>query len=411
MTKKDNRQHKKAIPSHGNSFFIHKGHARLATIIIVVAGIMASSLLFVRDMPDISNTPRLLSMAISVALLYGLVAARGGGSAIRHSLLTCWLPLLLFVVWQMASIGWATNKGEALYDASRWLLAAAVVVLAENLASRKPAHAVVLLAPLSAVVFIISASVALVQVAELGDLSWNSRYSVASIHTHKGTFAMLVMLTTLFPLMHMLLFRRRRWFYLTLLLAQLATILFLQARAVLLAAVVMALVALFLWLSSFVRCTAKPTPADLQYRHVRLSTLLLTLLLGVAIVAGCRWFAFRELSGPDQSGGLRSNASIYERQSLWRMTFRMVDDRPLTGCGTGNWKVCYPNAGVEDVFSIDVLDFVFVRPHNDYLKVLSETGYVGLFLLLLPVGMLAVGVWRNTGRRGKSRKLFELNTM
>ena len=72
------------------------------------------------------------------------------------------------------------------------------------------------------------------------------------------------------------------------------------------------------------------------------------------------------------------------------MTFHMVDNKPWLGCGVGNWKICHPNVSTQDVFSIDVLDHAFVRPHNDYLRILSETGYIALFLLLFSMCYMLV---------------------
>lgn len=63
--------------------------------------------------------------------------------------------------------------------------------------------------------------------------------------------------------------------------------------------------------------------------------------------------------------------------------------------GAGNRKVCHPEASTRDPFSVDVLDLTFVRPHNDYLRVLAETGCAGLALLLLS---LASPVARALGR-------------
>lgn len=50
---------------------------------------------------------------------------------------------------------------------------------------------------------------------------------------------------------------------------------------------------------------------------------------------------------------------------------------------------------------MDVLDFRFVRPHNEYLNILAETGLVGLLLFLLAAAGLTVGLARPSqpGRR------------
>ena len=374
----------KAIPHRGDSLFY----------LVSIVGILVSTLLISPNLADISNMPRFIALAatLSAFILVHIVVRckRGSGTTAE-----CGGLLLPFLLWQFASIVWATNKGEAIYDASRWLMAAMVVLVSAHCYRRHPAKTVVLLARLSAIVFIASAGVALVQVSELDGLTWDSRYSVVSLFTHKGTFAMMVLLTMVLPLMHIVMMRRRRWLYVALVVSQLAMLVLLQARAVLLALVAMIVAVVIFYIISFSQ-NAKGTPSFSQnaksslygnsgaWKRALLSVAA-ALVMGVAIVGACRWFAFKELPGPDQSGGLLSNASLYERQALWRTTFRMVDESPALGCGVGNWKICYPKVGTADIFSVDVLDFVFVRPHNEYLRLLSETGYIGLFLLLLPI--------------------------
>ena len=379
----------KAIPHRGDSLFY----------LVSIVGILVSTLLISPNLADISNMPRFIALAATLSaffLVHIVVCCKRGSGTTAE----CGGLLFPFLLWQFASIVWATNKGEAIYDASRWLMAAMVVLVSAHCYRRHPAKTVVLLARLSAIVFIASAGVALVQVSELDGLTWDSRYSVVSLFTHKGTFAMMVLLTMVLPLMHIVMMRRRRWLYVALVVSQLAMLVLLQARAVLLALVAMIVAVVIFYFFSFSQ-NAKGSMTFSQnakgslygnsgaWKRALLSVAA-ALVMGVAIVGACRWFAFKELPGPDQSGGLLSNASLYERQALWRTTFRMVDESPALGCGVGNWKICYPKVGTADIFSVDVLDFVFVRPHNEYLRLLSETGYIGLFLLLLPIAFMFV---------------------
>lgn len=68
------------------------------------------------------------------------------------------------------------------------------------------------------------------------------------------------------------------------------------------------------------------------------------------------------------------------RIKIWELTGEMIKERPLKGVGAGNWKIesRYYFAGYN--FSKEQLNWL--RPHNDYLWVLSEKGIFGILLFL-----------------------------
>jgi O-antigen ligase len=72
------------------------------------------------------------------------------------------------------------------------------------------------------------------------------------------------------------------------------------------------------------------------------------------------------------------------RSDLWTIGLRMVEDKPMTGVGAGNFPVSSihyliePGTIVRDELVVDVPK----QTHNIYLQVLSELGLVGLTLFL-----------------------------
>ena len=65
------------------------------------------------------------------------------------------------------------------------------------------------------------------------------------------------------------------------------------------------------------------------------------------------------------------------RIGYWRGTLEMVKGAPVSGVGVGNWKIEIPkyyNASHP------------VRPHNDFLWILAETGGIGLLIYLALIG-------------------------
>lgn len=100
-------------------------------------------------------------------------------------------------------------------------------------------------------------------------------------------------------------------------------------------------------------------------------------LLGGLAVAG-----LLALSGPVQKR-LMDPANLQIRQVFWDHSFQMQAEHPLTGVGPGQWRIYFPKYGLEGM-NPSVAEGITseVRPHNDFIWVLSEMGYVGLALFL-----------------------------
>ena len=100
-------------------------------------------------------------------------------------------------------------------------------------------------------------------------------------------------------------------------------------------------------------------------------------LLGGLAVAG-----LLALSGPVQKR-LMDPANLQIRQVFWDHSFQMQAEHPLTGVGPGQWRIYFPKYGLEGM-NPSVAEGVTseVRPHNDFIWVLSEMGYIGLALFL-----------------------------
>ena len=100
-------------------------------------------------------------------------------------------------------------------------------------------------------------------------------------------------------------------------------------------------------------------------------------LLGGLAVAG-----LLALSGPVQKR-LMDPANLQIRQVFWDHSFQMHAEHPFTGVGPGQWRIYFPKYGLEGM-NPSVAEGVTseVRPHNDFIWVLSEMGYAGLALFL-----------------------------
>lgn len=81
--------------------------------------------------------------------------------------------------------------------------------------------------------------------------------------------------------------------------------------------------------------------------------------------------------------------TIQSRLHYWNASWEMFMDQPVTGVGGGQWKIEYPGTGLKGTNeSVMSGQTSILRPHNDLLWMLSETGIAGalLFIALLVLG-------------------------
>lgn len=85
-----------------------------------------------------------------------------------------------------------------------------------------------------------------------------------------------------------------------------------------------------------------------------------------------------------------STSSLSERCLLWEKTYKIIDNKPIMGCGIGNWQIEFPNSGLKGLYRADVWAVNFTRPHNEFLGILSECGYVVFIIYLILICSIVV---------------------
>lgn len=76
------------------------------------------------------------------------------------------------------------------------------------------------------------------------------------------------------------------------------------------------------------------------------------------------------------------NGSGKDRLELWKRTIKLIEEKPLLGHGSANWKIEMLKYGNKGLISEDNITF-YQRPHNDYLWIFSEYGIIGGLLYLM----------------------------
>ncbi len=373
--------------ANGNPLILQKKRNGYVGWLVLSFALVLCTLVFDSRLLDSSNIVRFVATSFFLTGCSVFFVRKSLRYPANMSLLASLLLLLLMLL----SMAWADNVQEALFESVRFGVALSLFLLSYNLFAKHPIRSVVWMSRVSFIVFVLAMGMALLQIDGAGDMRWNSRYCVTSLFTHKSTFSMMLVLISAFPAMRILMpIKKSRWLYVLVLVGALSMIAFLQSRAVLIAIVVAGFVALLSWLFRRMRVTrVKKNVVSVAF----------ALIMGGVLMSGSYWFSHLDDLGARDASGIRSNASFYERQTLWTTTFRMVQEKPLAGCGAGNWKVSHPSASVRDIFSVDILDFNFVRPHNEYLKVISELGIIGLVLMMLIISSFFVDAfWGAVGR-------------
>ncbi len=95
---------------------------------------------------------------------------------------------------------------------------------------------------------------------------------------------------------------------------------------------------------------------------------------------------------------ISAEASFAGRLKVWRNTLLLIKDRPLLGTGVGNFGIYFPiYDGLVDGEPMFTDKIQITNTHNDYMQLWSETGTVGLLLLVwtaITVAILFVRLWR-----------------
>jgi O-antigen ligase len=139
-------------------------------------------------------------------------------------------------------------------------------------------------------------------------------------------------------------------------------ILFLRTRGVWLASVLMAITAVAVF----------TLQKDNKYRNQSLISLgVLIVGVGLAVVFGGAEKVF-------------DSSTIQSRIHYWKASKEMFLDNPISGVGGGQWKIEYPATGLKGT-NESVMNGTtsILRPHNDFLWLLSETGIGAFFFIAL----------------------------
>ena len=347
---------------------------RLAGQLYIAALFVVSAVVFSPALLDYYLGSRFLVASLICAVFAIFLITRKG--AIRMPIILPDLLILSFVAWNAISIDWALNFGEAVFTTGRWILFASCYFLLRIILNHD--HDVVFkfisrISVLATAVLLCALYLALVQLVMDKGYTTRNLYEIKIIFGHKSVTSAFLLLLVPFNLLQWHSTKgSRRQLLLILITLQMLMILLLQSRAIYLASFSFACVMIWYFISSY-------DGAFWKSRPFRYSTAFIVLLLGGVLSINNE---LRDRLNPLNYSG---SQTAYERKVVWSRTWDLTMDHLAKGVGSGNWKLQFPQHGVERVYRMQYQDVVFTRAHNDFLETAAELGVPGILLYL---GML-----------------------
>ncbi len=130
--------------------------------------------------------------------------------------------------------------------------------------------------------------------------------------------------------------------------------------------------------------------------RMRLTVAVLGLLLCVSLFSGMYWVSplfkggFHRALTPEGEG---------VRLQLWQEAVAAVLDKPVTGQGAGAYSLFLEQSGT------GALPVVAATPHNDFLLILSQYGFVGALFAFVPLGFVVLRAFRVWQAEGFARRV------
>jgi len=370
---------------------------------------------------------RFIATAIGLAILFLFALVGKKYWRVPHT--PVFYVYLFFILFCGCSMLWATNTAEAIYAFANQLLTLLIINVFYSQLSTDGMFMRKALWTSAAVVLTVYLLVAVIQLFHVDSLSFSHLYSVKGLSGHKNLLAIMLLVLSSFLLTSFSIFENKglKAFSVVMFVAAISVIVLLKSRAVLLGAfVAMGCFAVLLltrsrhreqrkailrhviaseaWQSmsldgfhrtAFVAGLVPPrNDAKRVKRRLRFAVVTSIVIVYAFLTVGLRWFADRSVPHTAEKSEMEHNilstSSLAERCLLWDKTYQIADKHPLSGCGIGNWQILFPGEELKGLYRADLWNVTFTKPHNEYLGVLSETGYVGLLLFTIFVVVLVL---------------------
>ena len=344
--------------------------------LLLALGVVISCLVGLPNLYDKFLVAKFVATATGLAILFFFALVGRKRWLVPHS--PVFYIYMLFTLLCGCSILWATNTAEAVFAFSTQLLSPLIIIVFYGLLSTKKQLTQKALWISAATVLAVYLFFTLVQLFHVESFSFDQLYRVSGLSGHKNLLAVMLFVLSGFLLTSFAIFENKvlRWLSAVVFAIAFIVIFLLKSRAVLLG-VLVAGGCLGMMMLLRTRCCN-------EARRSHLLLVMSIIVVYVFLTVGLRVFADRSVPHTAEKSEIEhkmlSTSSLAERCLLWAKTYHVVDNHPFMGCGIGNWQIHFPDAGLNGLYRADVWNVNFTKPHNEYLGILAETGYLGLLL-------------------------------
>src|SRR5688572_8633946 len=392
---------------------------KLLTLFLTISLFIVMPLVFSYRLQDVEQSPRFFSLAVIVCVSSLLSLFFVFKKAISLKTDRLFLIISLFLVINFISFLRSVNYGDGLFEFLKIFLFTSLLFQFILVLRYDEKNKLIFFKSItiSSLIFIFYGVYQLfpeiIKVLD-GSSGLKIDYSIASTLGNKNFFAetLLLMFPTTFYSIFVL---RRLWKVLAIVssLLILVTIILLQTLstwvALFAAAVVMIMLVFYFRKKIFT--------SNQSYKSFYLGVTAVCIAFAIAVavymkLAGTGQIRNRIttinqlLINAEDNPEANTQNSIYERIIMWSNSVQLIGDHPVFGVGLGNWKILSAAYGSGTATYMTSGGIRFVHPHNEFLLVMSESGIIGLILMLSWLILLFVYAWRMAKNAEDHKKLY-----
>ncbi len=281
------------------------------------------------------------------------------------------------IIYSAISIFWANTYTMSIVGILKTSLLFILFLLLNSMFSQYGNKTIELLIKTIILAFLFSLFAVFTQILQLNEITYTSIFNLSGISGHKNLYSSFIFLTIIGSTLGLQCLRKQRIWH-TLIVAtiilQLASIILLRTRTV--------------WIACFISFLTYGVLLILNqkkvyFKKVRLTSIILSILTTIFFVGILpiilEWYLNLSVQSNDISK-VSDLGTFSERVMIWGKTFELVKDNLFFGVGVGNWKIMIAKYTLPEIYKVQDLNVIFQRPHNEFLRILSENGIIGLSL-------------------------------
>ncbi|MDA3853109.1 MAG: O-antigen ligase family protein, partial [Bacteroidales bacterium] len=368
--------------------FLEK-HLQDLLIFIGLGGVILS---YSHQLLDYALLPKLFflaffCMAISI---YHLIKKQY--SRISPPLTPAHVSLTLFVAYAALSSIMAINKQLALLEITKKLLFLIYFIYTYSFLTNTSLERKNKLIKLINILSIASCIIVFTQLINLGSATHNKIFSINGTSGNKNLYSSFIFLCFIIGTYGFYLGSKKdKIFYYSTTLLQFSLIIILQSRAVWLAV-------LIYFFTYFIITNRRNGIKKPRFKSQLIFVLLFLGVLNIStffILPKIIELGIQKTESTPKDNWVIDTRSPKERLLIWSKTYSLIKEYPFLGVGANNWQICFPQNTLPHIKRVRKANTNFQRPHNDFLWILSEYGFVGFNLYFFFIALILFQLIKN----------------